>query len=84
MHIQKFLFVAIILLVLSTTPTFAFDDERRGFLLGFGAGLHGIEEDFIVSGSNIGSQSKSGLATSFKIGGGITDQFTLYYVRNAS
>lgn len=73
-----------IFVILSTTPSFAFDDNRQGFLLGFGAGFHSIDIDFIYDGSNIGSQSESGFATSFKIGGGITDQFALYYVRNAS
>jgi hypothetical protein len=65
------------------TPAFAFDDNRQGFILGFGAGLHTIKEDFTGNGPAV-SNSKGGLATSFKIGGGLTDQFALYYVRNAS
>ncbi len=71
-------------ILFTATPAIAFDDNRQGFILGLGAGFHSIDIDFIYDGSNIGSQSKSGLATSFKIGGGITDQFALYYVRNAS
>jgi len=84
MRIQKIVLIATILLVVSTTEAFAFDDKRKGFLLGLGAGLQTIDENFKQNGSNILSQSKNGLATSFKIGGGITDQFALYYVRNAS
>ena len=68
----------------SATPTLAFDDNRQGFILGLGAGFHSIDIDFLYNGSNVGSQSESGLATSFKIGGGLTDQFALYYVRNVS
>jgi len=72
------------LIMLSVSPAFAFDNKRQGFILGFGAGFHTIDYDFIYNGSNIGSESKSGVATSFKIGAGLTDQFALYYVRNAS
>ncbi len=62
----------------------AFDDNRQGFILGLGAGFHNIDTDFNYDGSKFNSESKSGLATSFKIGWGITNQFALYYVRNAS
>ena len=62
----------------------AFDNNRKGFIIGIGAGLQTVDTDFNYLGSNIGSDSESGLATSFKIGGGITNQFALYYVRNAS
>lgn len=82
MNIFKSILAAAILL--SATPALAFDDSRQGFILGLGAGLHSVDSDFIYNGTNIGSQSESGLATSFKIGGGITDQFALYYIRNAS
>jgi hypothetical protein len=61
-----------------------FDDNRQGFILGLGAGFHNIDTDFNYDGSKFNSESKSGLATSFKIGWGITNQFALYYVRNAS
>ena len=76
--------VTFVAILCSTTPALAFDDNRQGFILGLGAGLHSLDIDFIFNGSTIKSQSKSGLATSFKIGGGITNQFALYYVRNAS
>ena len=76
--------ITLVAILCSTTPALAFDDNRQGFILGLGAGLHSIDIDFVLNGSTILSQSKSGLATSFKIGGGITNQFALYYVRNAS
>ncbi len=71
-------------LLLATSPAYAFDDNREGFILGFGVGFHNLKENYTSSGSNVSSRSEGGLATSFKIGGGITDQFALYYVRNAS
>jgi hypothetical protein len=68
----------------AAAPAFAFDDQRQGFILGFGAGFHTIRENYYVNGINVSSQSEGGLATSFKIGAGVTDQVALYYVRNAS
>lgn len=68
----------------AATPALAFDGSRQGFILGLGIGLHNINSDFIVNGAKVGSQSEGGVATSFKIGGGVTDQLALYYVRNAS
>ncbi len=71
-------------ILFTATPALAFDGNRQGFILGLGAGVHSTGIDFIYDGYNDLSQSKSGLATSAKIGGGITNQFALYYVRNAS
>ncbi len=71
-------------ILFTATPALAFDDNRQGFILGLGVGSHSLGIDWIYNGRNFGSQAKSGLATSFKIGAGITDQFALYYVRNAS
>lgn len=70
--------------LVAATPALAFDDNRQGFILGLGIGLHNINSDFSVNGTKTGSQSEGGIATSFKIGGGVTDQLALYYVRNAS
>jgi len=82
MRIIKLLLLSLI--VLSNSPAFAFDNNRQGFILGFGAGFHTIDIDVIYNGYKLGSDSNSGIATSFKIGAGLTDQFALYYVRNAS
>lgn len=77
-------FLAALLLVMSSQFAYAFDEKRHGIILGLGAGLHNIDIDFETGSSVIASDSRSGIATSFKIGGGITNQFALYYVRNAS
>jgi len=76
--------VALAVILLSATPALAFDDNREGFILGLGAGLHSIKNDYSLNGSSYLTESKSGLATSFKMGGGITNQFALYFVRNSS
>jgi hypothetical protein len=76
--------VSLAAILFSATPALAFDDHRQGFILGFGAGFHTLKENFTSNGYNVGSRSEGGFATSFKIGGGITDQVALYFVRNAS
>ncbi len=62
----------------------AFDDNRDGFFMAFGLGVHSLDNDFIYAGTELKSNSNSGLATSFKIGFGVTEQIALYYIRNAS
>ncbi len=76
--------ISFVAILFSAMPSHAFDNNRQGFIFGLGAGFHSIDIDFIYDGTNVRSQSESGLATSFKMGGGITDRFALYYVRNAS
>lgn len=75
---------AIAAMLLSATPALAFDDYRQGFILSLGAGFHSITNDYKYNDYSYLTESTSGLATSFKIGGGITDQFALYFVRNVS
>ena len=82
MNKYKYLLTACLLLISQTAG--AFDEQRQGFILGFGAGLHETTLDFTYNGAKIDSESKGGLATSLKIGAGITNQLAVYYVRNAS
>ncbi len=70
------------LLAVSGTAN-AFDDNRTGFFIGLGVGFQGIQDQATVGAESF-SESDAGVSTSFKVGGGITDQFALYYVRNAS
>ena len=81
---KAFKSISLAALLFSATPALAFDDHRQGFIFGLGAGFHSINLDFLYNGFNYGSESESGIATSFKIGGGLTDQLALYYVRNVS
>lgn len=74
----------LIALLFTAAPAFAFDDQRSGFILGVGAGFHLLHDNITTNGYNLTSKSEAGLATSFKIGAGITDRILIYYVRNAS
>lgn len=76
--------LTIVSLVIAPLSAFAFDSSRKGFFVGVGGGLHNtsFDSDAMLAGQE-NSGSDTGLATSFKIGGGVTDQFALYYVRYA-
>jgi len=79
----------LIFYVMSSHAALALDDSRKGFSIGVGAGIHTVSvdntaDDFGFSLNSSSSISEFGIATSFKIGGGITEQFSLYYVRSAS
>ncbi len=69
---------------LFSANTFAFDDNRQGFFFSVGAGLQTVNVETDVSIGATSSDSSGGIATSFKIGGGISNQFSMYYIRNAS
>lgn len=78
---NKFLKLALGSLVCSTllaTSAQAFDEKREGFILGLGAGLSSVASSGDLDDTSVG------FATSFKIGYGFNEQFSLYYVRNAS
>lgn len=62
----------------------AFDNSRQGFFFSVGGGVHGISAENNSGFGTDQSESAGGFATSFKIGGGISEQFSLYYIRNAS
>lgn len=80
MHNLKSALLAAILF--ASMQAYASEDDHQGFMLGFGAGFGPIKTDNL-SGSP-GSTLKNSLATSLKIGAGITSRFALYYVRNNS
>jgi hypothetical protein len=69
----------LVAIIFSSTPAFAFDDNRQGFMLGVGAGFETLKV-----GTVTGSMPKEGVATSLKIGWGITERIALYYVQNDS
>ncbi len=82
MNIFKCLLTVVILF--SASSAMAFDDDRDGFFMGFGIGVHSLNNDYFFYDSKMQTDSKNGLATSFKIGYGFTEQVALYYIRNAS
>jgi len=64
-----------LLLLLASQSASAFDGNRKGFMLSLGFGAHGSE---------IGSNSQGGLATSFRIGAGIGNRISLYYANHSA
>ena len=79
--------ILIAVIMISATSASALDGTRKGFILGFGIGPGVTSWEQEISGSFLGisvsrksdKESSFGLTTDFKIGGGITEQFLLYY-----
>ena len=61
------------MLILASRPCSAFDGQRRGFLLGFGAGIGSVAAGEVVKPDIIGLQ------TDLKLGWGISDQWQVLY-----
>ena len=75
MALNTRIFVPVILLcaILSPAESQAVDGHREGFAVGLGLGYGGVEN----AGYSV--ENSSGLTTSFKIGGGFSDQWLIYY-----
>jgi hypothetical protein len=80
---KKILFSSILATMLTLSSVEAFDEQREGFILSLGAGISSVNTDIKVGSSDF-DDSSFGLATSFKIGYGFTNQFLLYYVNDVS
>lgn len=77
-----------VLLAIST-PSSAFDGNKKGFMLGGGLGpaFSSFTQEVDITG--LGSaksdrESKAGLGTDFRIGAGVSEQFMLYYVNRVA
>ncbi len=86
MKIRRLVLLLTALVMLVSTQALAFDDERKGFMLGLGAGFGSAKWDMDISGDVAGtsieigaSGSWSGLATDVKIGGGASEKLLVYY-----
>ena len=78
------LLVLIAIAVMATSAT-AFNGERKGFILGFGAGVSWSSFKGEVEGFDLGdTETKFGIGTDFKIGAGINDQLLIYYVNRVA
>jgi len=66
--------LALVALIALPNQASAFNDERQGFMLGLGAGYGSAKISWDGD-----SDSQTGLATTFKIGGGTSNQLQLYY-----
>lgn len=84
---KKILLSALLAAAVSVSSLEAFDEKREGFILSVGAGVSAVTTDITVSSGDYSAsadETSLGLATSLKIGYGFTNQFSVYYVRNAS
>jgi len=66
--------LALVALIALPGPSNALNDERQGFMIGLGGGYGSARLS-----NDSDSESYSGLATTFKIGGGTSNQLLLYY-----
>lgn len=82
MYILQSVLFALIFII--ATPVFAFDGNRQGFSLGLGLGVHKIDLNGFYGGENLGKESLSGNAYTIKLGGGLSDQFSLNYIYNVT
>jgi opacity protein-like surface antigen len=68
--------------ILLASAAHAFDGQRRGFVLGAGLGFGSAKQVVEATGGDVsieGSTSEGGLATDFRIGGGLNEQWLLYW-----
>lgn len=72
-----------VFLGLASPSAAAFDGMRKGFSLGLGLGMHHLDNN-ISSPYFIYHEAEVGAATSFRIGYGFNEKFSLFYQRNAS
>jgi len=70
----------LILLLLGSASTQAFNNQRQAFIAGLGIGYHSTDLDFSYTGDPTETASVAGLASSVRIGFGLSNQFTLYYL----
>jgi len=75
--------------LLAASSAHAFDGQRKGFILGFGVGggMSSFTQTVEIAGQpsqTSDRENKGGFATDFKIGGGLNEQFMLYYVARSS
>lgn len=68
--------IAGLILLLCSASAQAFNDQREAFLVGLGIGYHGTRLD--LGGAD--SDNVAGIASSVRIGFGLSNQFTLYYL----
>ena len=80
---KKILLTTLLASAVSLSSLQAFDDKREGFMMSVGAGVSAVSTD-VGESYHYSDESSFGLATSLKIGYGFSNQFSVYYVRNAS
>ena len=79
--------VSFIFVVILCQSGFSWDGERKGFILGFGAGFGSLNftQEISYLGTTVsGSEHHLPLFTNFKIGGAPTDQLLIYWSSKVS
>ncbi len=82
MRNPRFVPILTAMLVLTVTSADALDNNRRGFVVGFGAGWGSATQELSTSGGGLDlslSSSTGGVATDFRIGHGFNERWLLYY-----
>jgi len=74
-----FILLAVVVTMAAAIPASAFDGKRKGFLLGGGLGLGSYSYTLSIDDLEGPDESTGSLVTNFKIGGGFSEQFLLYY-----
>lgn len=65
--------------LISCANTHAFDDDRKGLILGFGLGVSQLQMEYAG-----GREWDTGVAAALKIGYGVNETYQVYFVHNAS
>jgi hypothetical protein len=90
MHSSKTVCVlALVAILLGVSVSHAFDGNRRGFILGggIGAGLTSFSQEVdspIFGKLETDRENKFALVTDFRLGGGFTEKFMLYYANKVA
>jgi len=81
-------YLLVLAIMSAATSARAFDGKRRGFVLGGSAGLAitSFTQTLEIGHQSATSdrESRAGLATEFRIGGGISDRFLVYYANRVA
>jgi hypothetical protein len=87
MRLKSLLFVTVIVFAISIN-VFAFDGQRKGFILGGGIGFgmtsHTEKYKYDGTSQEFDSESKGALMTNFKIGFAPSEQVEIYYTQLSS
>lgn len=72
--------------LLLTSNLDAFDDKKEGFFVSMGAGVAGTHSSFkqVEEGWRSSNEYELGLATSFKLGYGLSDELSVYFMRHSA
>lgn len=79
---RRILLFGIPLILCTTNLLYAFDNNRKGFILGLGVGFSSLsytQELYVNRTSVTASESKSPFVTNFKIGGAPSNQVLIYW-----